>query len=171
MASQPDLLIFHNNNVETLKCLYVQTGIDDDDDDDDASLGDGASSLDDVKLTGFAGEFKVDEAKGDVENKCYYNMFGQGVNLALMVVEKGQIISCVNMYGIVVATHKPDEATLLQVIMSFEKGKCTFRRVYKRYKFVWLMNMMIEHIYIIVNWFIVNWLSSNIVPPYACIAT
>ena len=73
-------------------------------------------------------------------------MFGQGVNLALMAVEKGHIISCVNMYGIVVATHKPDKATLLQVIMSFEKGKCTFRRVYKRYKFVWLMNMMIEHI-------------------------
>ena len=57
VTSQPDLLIFHTNNVETLNCLYVQTGTDDDDDD--------ASSLNDVKVTGFAGEFK-----GNAENEC-----------------------------------------------------------------------------------------------------
>ena len=60
VTSQPDLLIFHTNNVETLNCLYVQTGTDDED---------ASSSLDDVMVTGFAGEFKLDEAKGDSMRK------------------------------------------------------------------------------------------------------
>ena len=32
-----------------------------------------------VHMIGMAGEVKVDDAKEDAENECFYNMFGQGI--------------------------------------------------------------------------------------------
>lgn len=135
VTSQPDLLLFHNKYTDALNGLYIQAS-------DHETV-----ALDDMKVTGFAGEFKVDEAKGSAENECFFNMVGQGVNLAMMTIEKGQIISCISIYGIVVATKKPEEATLLQVIMNLNKSKCIFRRVYRPYKFSVLLNMIIEHLH------------------------
>ena len=40
-------------------------------------------AIEQVKLLGFAGELKLSHIGDETENECFYNMFGQGVNLAM----------------------------------------------------------------------------------------
>ena len=84
-------------------------------------------TIDEVGIQALVGGIKVDKAKVDGKNKCFYNMFGQGTNLTLDVITSGKLVTKLMMYGILVTTQKPDEARLLQVIIGFEGQECNFR--------------------------------------------
>ena len=145
VSSHSDLLIFHSSNFATkFNALYVQVHYPML---DVLCVGDPKEQLiDEIRVAGFISEFKMEEAKGDVENECFHSMFGQGVNLAMMEIEKGKIVSCLNIYGIVVAAATPDEARLLEIELNFKHKKCVFKRVVKHYKLVSLLNMVLEHL-------------------------
>ena len=88
-----------------------------------------------------ASEVKVEDAAEDAVNECYYNMFGQGLNLAMKAVSKGMLVNEVTMYGIVVAARKPNEAKLLKkLFMNFNENRCTFSN---HYNFMSLLNAVI----------------------------
>lgn len=56
-----------------------------------------------VKMLGFAGELKLSNIGDETENECYYNMFGQGVKLAMKAISDRKLVQKVSMYGISVA--------------------------------------------------------------------
>lgn len=85
--------------------------------------------IDKVQIEAFAGEVKVEDFKDDGENECFFNMFGQGTNLALKSLSSGKLVSNLKMYGIIVAAHKPDKARLLEVNIDFEEQTCVIRHV------------------------------------------
>jgi len=58
--------------------------------------------------------------RDDAVNECFFNMFSQGVNLAMRVLSSGKIVKRIKMYGITVAVHRPEKAKLLQLIMDFK---------------------------------------------------
>ena len=53
-----------------------------------------------LKILGFAGELKVCDISDDTDSECYYNLFGQGVNLAMKAISNGKLVQKVSMYGI-----------------------------------------------------------------------
>ena len=70
-------------------------------------------SAEEVLITGCPGEIKVEQIRADGENKCFYNMFSQGTNLAMKAISTGSIPMETEMYGIAVAIKKPREAKLV----------------------------------------------------------
>ena len=143
VSSQPDVMIFHadkfskNYNALYVKPMYENLDI--------LCLNEGEDEIiEEVKIIGFAGELKVKRMGDDVENECFYNMFGQGVNLAMMAMRTGQIVKRVSMFGITIAVHKPSVSRLLHVVMDFDSNRCIFRRVYNYYSFAFLINMVLN---------------------------
>ena len=122
VASQPDLLLYHSerylNHVTTLAVKVSYPHID--------VLCAEESVLDSkrVYVMGMASEVKVEDAGQDAVNECYYNMFGQGINLAMKAISKGMLVYEVQMYGIVVPAHKLNEARLLKLLKRITAYLC-----------------------------------------------
>ena len=53
-----------------------------------------------VELIAMAGELKVPCVGDNAINECFYNMFGQGVNLAMKSLSSGNIVKHIVIYGI-----------------------------------------------------------------------
>jgi len=79
--SQPDILIFYSkHHVKTvtallLKVIYPHVDV----------LCDNEILVEGEEVA-MAGELKVENVRDDAINECFYNMFGQGANLALRAI-------------------------------------------------------------------------------------
>jgi len=69
---------------------------------------------------------KVDKLNDKAENECFYKMFSQSTNLAMMAITSEKVINKLSMYGTLVAVEKSYEARLLQLVMNFEENRCRF---------------------------------------------
>jgi len=139
--SLPDVLIYHGKgymktiNALTLQVEYPHYDI----------LCDNKLNME-VELIAMAGELKVPCVGDNAINECFYNMFGQGVNLAMKSLSSGNIVKHIVMYGIVVAVHLPEKAKLLQIIMDFESNTSQFKLVAQDYDFTMLLNTVLDEI-------------------------
>ena len=142
--SLPDVLIYHGKgymktiNALTLQVEYPHYDI----------LCDNKVNMEgeEVELIAMAGELKVPCVGDNAINECFYNMFGQGVNLAMKSLSSGNIVKHIVMYGIVVAVHLPEKAKLLQIIMDFESNTSQFKLVAQDYDFTMLLNTVLDEI-------------------------
>ena len=141
-SSHPDLLIFHNDKcikkvgAVCVKPIYGNVDV--------LCFSTSQAELEEVTILNLTGELKVDKTGDESENECFYNMFGQGVNLAMLAISNGQLVKIIEVYGIVVAVHQPDKARLLHILLDFEKNKCSFSRVRMCYTFTFLMNLVLN---------------------------
>lgn len=105
VSSQPDLLLYHSQRflqaVAALSIPVTYPCI------DILCASESTLEVDQVQVIGMASELKVEDTQEDAVNECFYNMFGQGANLAMKAICKGRLVKEVTMYGIVVAAHKP----------------------------------------------------------------
>jgi len=145
--SLPDVLIFHGkDHTKTTKALllkvcypYV----------DVLCENELHMEGEEVEVLAMAGEVKVECVRDDAVNECFFNMFSQGVNLAMRVLSSGKIVKRIKMYGITVAVHQPERAKLLQLIMDFQTHTCQFKLVADSYNFTHLIEHCFNYVVII----------------------
>jgi len=143
-SSQPDLLIYHSENfAKTFRSVYVEPVYPHI---DILCTSSTKQTLNEVDVSGFTAELKVDKLHDKAENECFYNMFGQSTNLAMMAITSGKVVTKLSMYGIVVAVEKPNEARLLQLVMDFEENQCRFMRSHQHHNFTMLLNLVLEEL-------------------------
>ena len=76
-------------------------------------------------LQGLA-ELKVKAVDAKAENEAFYNMFAEVIKLMMKSLAAGNIITKATVFGIVVATHEHQYATLLKIEFNFDDGCCFF---------------------------------------------
>ena len=60
-------------------------------------------------------------------------MFGTGSQLATILLEVGNIVESVKIYGVVVGMNDPNHAVLLSLTIDFTSGSCIYRCVDKKF--------------------------------------
>ena len=101
---------------------------------------------DTVEMHGLVGEVKMEDIKEDAINECFYNMYGQCINLVMKAITNGHIVSSFTMYGIVVSINKLEEAWLLKLVIDFQDYSCTFSQSMSYSKLAVLLNSVIEEL-------------------------
>ena len=89
-------------------------------------------------------ELKVKSVDSKAENETFYNMFAEAIKLTMKSLLGGHIIVKATVYGIVVATHEHEYATLLKVELNFEEARCLFYKCPDSADFATLLNKVIS---------------------------
>ena len=115
VRSKGDITIYHSEKfVSNRSALHLEVQHANHDD----------NEMDEVDLKGFVTEVKVKKTTDSTENECFYNMFGQAINLAMKEICGGHLVQLINMYGIVVGIQEPNKARPLHLIINFQSNQC-----------------------------------------------